>query len=131
MAGTDPWIRLGITLEQTIKICHDPRYGLFIALDREKPAGMIVIDDRGLAGSPYIKTIAVAEEYRGKGIGSQMILFTEALYRKEYRHLFLCVSSFNLKARQLYERLGFVRVGELPDYIIEGASEIIMYKRLP
>jgi len=33
-------------------------------------------------------------------------------------------------ARAFYERLGFRAVGEFQDYIIEGASEILMHKRL-
>jgi ribosomal protein S18 acetylase RimI-like enzyme len=44
--------------------------------------------------------------------------------------MFLCVSSFNDGARRLYERLGYIRVGQLPDYIVDGASEILMHKRL-
>jgi ribosomal protein S18 acetylase RimI-like enzyme len=44
--------------------------------------------------------------------------------------MFLCVSSFNTRARQLYERRGYVQVGEFPGYVIAGASEILMQKRL-
>ena len=56
--------------------------------------------------------------------------FAEDLFRREARHIFLCVSSFNTRARAFYERLGFCAVGEFQDYIIEGASEILMHKRL-
>jgi [ribosomal protein S18]-alanine N-acetyltransferase len=54
----------------------------------------------------------------------------ESYSRPAARHLFLCVSSFNTSARRLYERCGYSAVGALPDYVIDGASEILMHKRL-
>jgi RimJ/RimL family protein N-acetyltransferase len=36
--------------------------------------------------------------------------------------MFLCVSSFNPRARALYERSGYRFVGELPDYVVDGHS---------
>jgi RimJ/RimL family protein N-acetyltransferase len=40
------------------------------------------------------------------------------------------VSSFNERARRLYERHGYAAAGELKDYIVEGVSETLMHKRL-
>ena len=65
----------------------------------------------------------------GRGVGSALLRFAEQRY-PEARHIFLCVSSFNPRARQLYERVGYRQVGELPDYIIDGHSELILHKRL-
>ena len=130
LASSEPWIRLSITEEQCRKNCHDPEFQLYIACKGEKPAGVILLDPRGVAGSPYIKSIAVFPEFRGQGIGSNLLSFTEDHFRKKSRHLFICVSSFNERARKLYERSGFHPVGELRDYIIEGASEILMHKRI-
>jgi ribosomal protein S18 acetylase RimI-like enzyme len=42
----------------------------------------------------------------------------------------MCVSSFNERAQELYERLGYKAVGELKDYIISGHSEILFRKRI-
>jgi ribosomal protein S18 acetylase RimI-like enzyme len=56
--------------------------------------------------------------------------FAEDLFRGESPHMFLCVSSFNLRARVFYERRGYRAVGEFQDYIIEGASEFLLHKRL-
>ena len=42
--------------------------------------------------------------------------------------MFICVSSFNPGARRLYERLGYQVVGELPDYMVRGHSEILLRK---
>jgi RimJ/RimL family protein N-acetyltransferase len=43
------------------------------------------------------------------------------LYRPQAKNLFLCVSSFNHRARALYERLGYAALAELEDYVIPGA----------
>ena len=69
-------------------------------------------------------------EARGQGIGAHMVAHVEARCAPTARHLFLCVSSFNADAQRLYRRLGFSQVGELPDYVIAGASELILHKRL-
>jgi ribosomal protein S18 acetylase RimI-like enzyme len=56
--------------------------------------------------------------------------FSEDLFCKEAKHMFLCVSSFNKKAQFFYERQGYKTVGEFKNYIVEGADEILMHKRL-
>jgi ribosomal protein S18 acetylase RimI-like enzyme len=66
---------------------------------------------------------------RGQGVGSALLDAAER-WLPEARHMFLCVSSFNTRARQLYERCGYTKVGEFPDYVIAGSSEILMHKRL-
>ena len=38
------------------------------------------------------------------------------------------VSSFNHKAQQFYEKMGFIKVGQLDDLIIEGYSEFLLRK---
>jgi ribosomal protein S18 acetylase RimI-like enzyme len=40
----------------------------------------------------------------------------------------MCVSSFNVDAKRLYERLGYKVVGELTDYIVRGHSELLLRK---
>jgi len=130
LASSEPWITLGITTEKCIKNCNDPEFRLFIAYFNEKPAGVILLDPRGVAGSPYVKSIAVFPEFRGQGIGKKLLSYGEKLFRKDARYIFICVSSFNHRARKLYEKCGYEAVGEFKDYIIGGASEILMHKRL-
>ena len=130
MAGIEPWITLRRNLQQCLAVCHDREYLLYVAHSAGEPCGFILMHRRGLAGSPYITSIAVAEAFRGKGVGARLLEFAEELFCSEARHLFLCVSSFNPRARSLYERHGYAVVGELKDYVIDGASEILMHKRL-
>ncbi len=130
LSGSEPWITLGISAEQCRDACRNPEYQVYVSHIDGEPCGAIVLHRRGVAGSPYVKSIAVAEEFRGRGVGSCLMDFAEDLFRGESPHMFLCVSSFNLRARVFYERRGYRAVGEFQDYIIEGASEFLLHKRL-
>ncbi|MBZ5554883.1 MAG: GNAT family N-acetyltransferase [Acidobacteriia bacterium] len=130
MAGTDPWITLGRGLEECRTVCCHAEYLLFVARAGPERCGFVLLHPRGLASSPYIASIATAGEFRGKGIGSRLLAFAESFVQPRARHIFLCVSSFNTRARALYERQGYTVVGELKDYALQGASELIMDKVL-
>jgi ribosomal protein S18 acetylase RimI-like enzyme len=130
LAGSEPWITLGVTIAMCRAACCNSEYLVYVARCEGKRCGAIVLHPRGLAGSPYIKSIALEEGFRGRGFGAQLMDFAEELFRSESRNIFLCVSSFNTRARAFYERRGYRAVGELADYLIEGSSEIIMCKRL-
>jgi [ribosomal protein S18]-alanine N-acetyltransferase len=130
LSGSEPWISLGISPENIRDSTHNPVHEVYIAHLQGKACGVIIIHPKGVAGSPYIKSIAVDNEFRNMGIGSALIQHAEDHFRTKARYLFLCVSSFNNRAQALYEKLGFTMVGELKDYIIDGASEILMSKKL-
>ena len=130
LARSEPWITLGITADQCKITCHDPEFLLYMAYTDHKPSGIIILDPRGVAGSPYMKSIAVYPEFRGQGIGSDLLAFAEDLFKEKARHMFLCVSSFNQRAKKFYETHGYQVIGEFKDYIVEGKSEILMHKRI-
>ena len=130
LAGSEPWITLGSTLDRCRASCCNPEYQVYVARSEGTPCGAIVLHPRGLASSPYVKSVAIAEDFRQRGLGTALMDFAEDLFRGESRHIFLCVSSFNTRARAFYERRGYRAVGEFVDYVIEGASEILMHKRL-
>lgn len=130
MSKSEPWTVLGITLEQSINAVRDEGNLVFIARDRNVPCGVIILQDKGVAGSPYVKSVVVAPSYRNQGIGKLLITFAEDKYRNHYKHLFLCVSSFNKEAQRFYKESGYAAVGEFKDYIVDGLSEILMHKRL-
>ena len=46
------------------------------------------------------------------------------------RHFLLCESSFNARAQACYTRHGYRQVGQFDDYVIDGASERLLYKRV-
>ena len=130
LAQSEPWITLRVTLDRCRQDCRDPEYLLYVARRQGVLCGAIVLQRHGVASSPYVKSIAVAQEFRSAGIGASLMEFAENLLRPGAQHIFLCVSSFNPRARAFYERLGYGAVAEFKNYIIEGASEILMHKRL-
>jgi len=130
LAASEPWITLRISFDQCIRNCNNPDFQVYMVYSDKQPAGVVIIDPQGVAGSPYIKSVAAYPEFRGKGIGAALLSFTEDLFRGRSKYLFLCVSSFNIRAQKFYERSGYKVVGELKDYVIEGASEILIHKRL-
>jgi ribosomal protein S18 acetylase RimI-like enzyme len=131
MATSEPWLTLRRGYDEILARLQRPHTVLMIARRHGgEPVGLLLLHPTGLAGSPYIAALAVAPTARGTGVGTALLRFAES-YFPHARHLFLCVSSFNDRAAALYQRLGYRQVGELPDYAIEGASELIMHKRLP
>jgi ribosomal-protein-alanine N-acetyltransferase len=131
MASSEPWITLGRSLAGSAEyLAAAPDAELFIARERGGPLGFLFLRPRGLASSPYIASLAVAPAQRGRGVGTAMLRFAETRYSPAARHIFLCVSAFNEDARRLYARIGYSQVGEVPDYIVDGTSELILHKRL-
>jgi len=130
MASSDPWITLGRGVDQCVQVCRDPEYLVFVARREPERCGVLVLQRRGVAGSPYVVSLAVAPEARGQGVGGRLLAFAEAHVRPDAAHLFLCVSSFNDRARHFYETHGYVVEANFQDYVVSGASELLMHKRL-
>ena len=129
MASSEPWITLKRGAEACEAAALDPDYVTLVARAAGALLGFARLHPRGVAGSPYLASIAVAPEARGLGVGSALLDAAEARFAGT-RWMFLCVSSFNARARALYERRGWRAVGDLPDYVVDGFSEILMVKRL-
>jgi len=130
MASSDPWVTLGRGFEACLAACTSALDVLEIAESGGERCGLVLVRPAGVAGAPYIVSIAVAPTFRGRGVGSALLEHVEGTYRGRSRHLFLCVSSFNPGARRFYERHGFEAVGTLKAFLIEGADEVLMHKRL-
>lgn len=130
MAGSDPWITLGRDLDACRRVCLNLEYLVFVARRSGERLGFALCHRRGVVGSPYLATLAVTPEHRDEGVGTRLLRYVEEFFRTDARHLFICVSSFNPDARRLYERVGFTPVGPIEDYFIDGASELLMHKRL-
>jgi ribosomal-protein-alanine N-acetyltransferase len=130
MASMDPWRMLGRDFDERVAKCRHPEYTLLIAEAATARVACALLHQRGVAGSPYLASIAVLPEYQGRGVGAAFLHYCES-YFGAARFIFLCVGSFNPRARALYERQGYRLVGELPDYVLEGASEFLYVKRLP
>ena len=65
-----------------------------------------------------------------RGRRSGAITFAESRIFAETPNAFICVSSFNDRARALYARLGYETIGELRDYVVRGHSEWLLRKSI-
>lgn len=129
MSGSEPYITLRRDYESSLKMISDPLREVYVARSGGELVGFIIIVMRGaLIG--YIQSICTAAEWRGKGVGSELMDFAEKRILLEAPNVFLMVSSFNNGAKRLYERRGYKVVGELKDFIVSGHSEVIMRKTI-
>lgn len=129
MAASEPWLTLGRDFEVCLSRITDATREVWVARSGGTVAGFFILNMRGgFVG--YIQTICVAPDARGSGLGTRLMQFAEERIFRDYPNVFLCVSSFNTRARALYERLGYTLVGELTDFLVPGYSELLMRKTL-
>lgn len=129
MASSEPWITLRRTYQGSMKMLSDPSREVYLAVLKDEIVGFIVLIMSGaLVG--YIQTVAVRPEWRNRGIGTRLLKFAEDTIFAKAPNAFMCVSSFNKKAQELYQRLGYEVIGELKDYIVPGHSEILLRKSI-
>jgi ribosomal protein S18 acetylase RimI-like enzyme len=127
MASSEPWVTLRRTYDNSLKMLKHPSREVYVARVKDEVVGFIVLIMSGaLVG--YIQTLGVMPEWRNKSIGSKLLKFAEDLIFGQAPNVFMCVSSFNEKAQELYKRLGYETIGELKDYIVPGHSEILLRK---
>jgi [ribosomal protein S18]-alanine N-acetyltransferase len=127
MATLEPWVTLGRGYHENLYIVTDPSREVYVAAIDGRIIGFVVVEMQG-ALTGYIKSICVAPDKRGQGVGSRLMAHVEERIFKETPNVFLCVSDFNDGARRFYTRLGYEVVGELRDYLVRGRSEILMRK---
>ncbi len=129
MAGSEPWITLERGYEESLALLQDATREVYGAFEGDRVLGFVILNMSG-AFVGYIQTICVSEEDRSRGIGTRLMRFAEERIFRESPNVFLCVSSFNPRARKLYERLGYELIGELADYIVSGHSEYLFRKTI-
>lgn len=129
MAASEPWITLGRGYPASLGIIQDPSREVYLARDETGVAGFLILCMTG-AFVGYIQTVCIDPARRGRGLGSRLVEFAERRILQVSPNVFMCVSSFNLSARRLYERLGYKVVGELTDYLVQGHSEFLLRKTL-
>ena len=129
MVNSEPWITLRRTYDNSMRMLSDSSREIYLAITKNEIVGFIVLIMSG-AFVGYIQTVCVKPEWRNKGIGTRLLKFAEERIFSEAPNVFMCVSSFNKKAQELYKRLGYEIIGELKDYIVSGHSEILLRKTI-
>ena len=129
MSCSEPWLTLGRDYAASLGLLRDERRERYVAWKSEQIAGFLVLNMAG-AFVGYIQIVCVAEDQRGKGLGTRLLKFAEDRILRDSPNVFICVSDFNVAARRLYERLGYLEVGELSDYLVAGHAEILLRKSI-
>lgn len=127
MSTSEPWLTLRRSYEQSLALLQNPEREVHVAWRAGERVGFAVLNVKG-AFVGYVQTLCLSEAARGQGLGSQLLAFVEDRIFRDFPNVFLCVSSFNPRARALYERLGYATVGALREYVVAGHDEILMRK---
>ncbi len=105
-----------------------PEISFFVAREAGRILGTAALADKGEYGE--VKSMFVAPEARGKGVGEALLARLETTARaKGLRAMKLETGNLLHAAHRLYERAGFTRCAPFGDYP-DAASSIFMEKPL-
>jgi ribosomal protein S18 acetylase RimI-like enzyme len=129
--GSDPWVSRGYSREDLRRLLASAigRGDTFIAEEDSEPTGVACfIPDPVIAGGGCVRFIAVRTDKRRHGIGRQLMGFVERKVFSRSQNIFVSIGAGNETARRFFERLGYQKVGEVPDPSGSGPSEFILRK---
>ena len=120
---SDPWSENSIRSELT------GRLSLWVvALDGDTVAGYV--GSQSVLGESDMMNVAVAPEYRRRGIAQALILeLIRRLARQGNHSLMLEVRASNAPAIALYEKLGFAQVGRRPNYYRNPKEDALILRK--
>lgn len=127
MLRSDPWKTYGFNLKQCIDVLKGNEKEVYIAVYKTQNIGFVAMHFQGVLRG-YIQTLCVEPKFTSKGIGTFLLEFCERNILSCFPNVFLCVSSFNKQAQKLYYRLGYKKIGELKNHVVEGYDEYILQK---
>jgi len=127
MMQNDPWVRLGMDYAYCLKAFDGDFKEIFVLKKAGKIIGFVVMQTQGTFKG-YIQTICIDAANRGGGLGTKLLQFCEDRILQYSPNIFICVSSFNEGATQLYYKLGYQLVGELKDFVKKDSMELLLRK---
>lgn len=131
VAATPLWQRYEVTAEnfaERLTVGLANRASIFAAERDDEAVGFVWVVERGaFHRGTYVQLIGVKPEVRGGGIGRALMEFVAT--HSTSRDIFLLVSDFNTEAQRFYASLDYHPVGKLDDFVVQGISELIYWKR--
>ncbi len=102
---------------------------IYIALVNHRCAGFMRVVKRGMFDRfAYLGVLGVKAEFRGRGIGAQLMQRFEEIGFEAGRRVFILVSEFNGSAQRFYARLGYQKLCLMPSLFKNGISEWLLMK---
>jgi ribosomal protein S18 acetylase RimI-like enzyme len=132
IVGIEPWRGLGYSAaplgrylgrmakEREVWLARGPARGA-------PPLGLVVVQDGFLLGG-FVSLLAVRPEAAGQGVGRALMEHVAARVFSRRPWLFVSCDSANTRALAFYRKLGFQRVGRLPDLIKPKRVELLLRK---
>ena len=117
-------------VQRVVKGLDEPLWGrTWLLLDRGRVAGHVELRGGRVAVEMHRATlgIGIVRPYTGRGHGGRLLETAVRWARDEARLSFIDLGVFseNAPARKLYERMGFVVIGERPDAFRLDAGPVI------
>jgi ribosomal protein S18 acetylase RimI-like enzyme len=101
------------------------------------PAGIVQLALVTKPNAPHraeVQKLLVHTRHRGRGIARRLMEAAEVEARAKGRTLLVLDTKKGDLAEGLYEKLGYVRVGEIPRYVVDEAGEfhatVVFFKNL-
>ncbi|AUW93064.1 hypothetical protein BXT84_03115 [Sulfobacillus thermotolerans] len=93
--------------------------------------GFVLFNTKTFGNNGYIRLFGVSPHKARAGIGQSLLQHVEcALHQQGVSKLLLLCTDWNYSARSFYEKVGFVKIGELPNWVLEGTIEVLYAKYL-
>ncbi len=106
----------------------------FLAVTRNDPTelrGVLLATDRTFSNCGYVRILAVRQGETSQGIGASLMAWARGYFAKLGRKaVFLLCTDVNEAAQRFYTRLGYRRVGSLPDWLSIGRDEWLYVLRI-
>lgn len=129
IAAIEPWRSLGYGAVPLARWLARQAAAGNVRVWRERakapPEGVLVVQKDVLLGW-FVSLLAVRPEAAGRGIGTALLNDVATETFRARRWLYLSCDATNTDALGFYRRLGFKRVGRLPDLVRAGRVELLL-----
>ncbi len=129
IAALEPWRSLGYTSAGLGRFLRRMARGKGVLVSKQGERGpvdgVLTLQEGVLLGN-FVSLLAVRPEAAGRGLGRRLIEAAAARTAPARRWLYVSADTENAGALAFYRKLGFRRVGRLPDLVRAGRVELLL-----